>query len=307
MSKKNFRAKRRFQRAVKSRPYSASEFNRLTDDVSRLMDPDHRNQRKYPRIYIVRMDETIGPKVTDAAQFRDKTGTIRGYQTGGNEGWTDTAIQKQVYASHSVPYDINEIVPVAYLNGRHIPLSATHVRHAITVSVSGSYPAITANPNTYAIKWIKLTYSEAAGNQTPTMTYLDSGTGTPASAVADDYVLNIQKMGSTYAYIPEGQLIACYYCQGAWFTDYHAVVYKPNIRFRLTQALTVADSTKLGTILNQWGLGINNPNTGAGAITLYNHESSSAGVYSWEGDVSDTGIASWDSGNNYRIMFMECP
>lgn len=94
---------------------------------------------------------------------------------------------------------------------------------------------------------------------------------------------------------------------GRWILISRASVYKPYIRFTLTAALTTADSSGTGTITTQYGPGIASPNTGAGAITLYNYLTSVGATYRWEGDAGTAGIAAWDSGANYLIIDMECP
>ena len=85
-----------------------------------------------------------------------------------------------------------------------------------------------------------------------------------------------------------------------------AVSRKKLVRFTFAQSMTTADASKTATITNQYGPGIDGP-TGAGAITVYNLLTHTAGVYVFEGDIGDAGLACHDSGNDYRILFPECP
>ena len=88
-------------------------------------------------------------------------------------------------------------------------------------------------------------------------------------------------------------------------TDSAASWYKPLIRFTLAAALTTADASKTGTIQNQYGPGTSNPNTGSGAITVFNMLRVDGSTYDFTGSNGDVGYARWDSGNNYRIIHME--
>ena len=83
--------------------------------------------------------------------------------------------------------------------------------------------------------------------------------------------------------------------------------YKPLVRFTLSAALGSSDASKTATIQSQFGHGMDNPNTGAGAITVHNLLTHSGGVYKYFGDSGDAGMAVWDSANDYRILDLECP
>lgn len=82
--------------------------------------------------------------------------------------------------------------------------------------------------------------------------------------------------------------------------------YKPLVRFTLAAALATSDASKTATIQSQFGPGLANPSTGAGAITVHNLLTSTASTYVFSGSSGDAGLAEWDSGNNYRIVQMEC-
>lgn len=83
--------------------------------------------------------------------------------------------------------------------------------------------------------------------------------------------------------------------------------YKPTIEFALSAAMTTSDATKTATIQSQDGIGLDNPNTGSGAITVHNVREHTASTYIFEGDSGDRGVASWLYGNEYKIENMECP
>lgn len=143
------------------------------------------------------------------------------------------------------------------------------VRHAITHNGGGTYPAFSAQPDTYAVKWVHLTYTAAAGKNGYTLTYWDGASVSPVNASsADDYVHNIARWGTSgdlYSpYIPEGTLIECYYNQGSWFTEWWAqgVLYKGT----LTADLDALDAT--GTINTLQA--IEGPDLGLSTITFQN-------------------------------------
>jgi hypothetical protein len=81
---------------------------------------------------------------------------------------------------------------------------------------------------------------------------------------------------------------------------------KSLVRFTLAATLATSDASKTATITNQYGPGSDGP-TGAGAITVHNLLTSTGGVYVFEGDSGDAGLAMWDTGTNYRIIQLECP
>lgn len=83
-------------------------------------------------------------------------------------------------------------------------------------------------------------------------------------------------------------------------------LYKPRIAFTLTADLALTDATKAGTINAQYGIGLDNPNTSSGAITLNNL--AQATNYLYEGANGAKGAATWMGlGNNYLIDALPCP
>ena len=75
-------------------------------------------------------------------------------------------------------------------------------------------------------------------------------------------------------------------------------------RFTLNATLATSDASKAATITDQYGPGINADVTVA--ITVYNLETSTGGVYVFSGASGAAGQAIWDSGTNYRITQMQC-
>lgn len=82
--------------------------------------------------------------------------------------------------------------------------------------------------------------------------------------------------------------------------------FRPSIRFTLSSALTTATASITGTIVDQWGRGIDNTTT-TSAITLNNLVDHTGSSYVFEGDSGDVGIADHDRGTIYRIKNLECP
>ena len=80
--------------------------------------------------------------------------------------------------------------------------------------------------------------------------------------------------------------------------------YKPLIHFELDGALTTGEASNAADIIAQFGPGFDNPTT---AITVYNLETTSSGVYVFSGIDTAAGWALWDSADKYRIIQMECP
>jgi hypothetical protein len=76
------------------------------------------------------------------------------------------------------------------------------------------------------------------------------------------------------------------------------------VRFTLSATMTTSDESKAATIVNQYGPGIDHAET---AITVKNMLTHVAGVYLFEGDSGDAGLAMWDSGTTFIIIMMECP
>lgn len=81
---------------------------------------------------------------------------------------------------------------------------------------------------------------------------------------------------------------------------------KKLVRFTFAQAMTTADASKTATLTDQYGPGVAG-HGGAGAVVVHNLLTHTDGVYEFEGDVGDAGLAYHDSGNNYRIIIPECP
>lgn len=84
------------------------------------------------------------------------------------------------------------------------------------------------------------------------------------------------------------------------------IPYKPFIHFTLSGALDETDASQSGTIVGQMGVGLSNPNTGSGAVTLHNVQSSPGG-YLYSAASGTHGLALWRDGNNYIIMALPCP
>lgn len=80
---------------------------------------------------------------------------------------------------------------------------------------------------------------------------------------------------------------------------------KPVIEFKLTQALSTTDAIETGTILRQYGWGMDAATTPSG-IFLHN-KSTGGGNYQFSGAVNHEGYAVWWEGVKYIIIQMWCP
>lgn len=165
-------------------------------------------KRPENRIVFVRMGEVVG--VLSSSDFRNRTGTVHFYNP--TTGQAEAAHEVQVVASvlWDRPIDEGDLVPCLWQNGCLLPLTAPHVRHAITVAEDEDYPLDQNCPNVYPIKFVKLGYLEAAGYQEPQVELLNP------TEEPDDYVCNLYK--ALDSYIPEGSIIPIYSCNGQWFT-----------------------------------------------------------------------------------------
>jgi hypothetical protein len=70
-------------------------------------------------------------------------------------------------------------------------------------------------------------------------------------------------------------------------------------RFTLDDDLTTSDASQDATIITQYGQGVEHTAT---AITVYNLETSSAGVYLFAGDSGDAGLAYYDEDDHWIIL-----
>lgn len=104
---------------------------------------------------------------------------------------------------------------------------------------------------------------------------------------------------------PVDSVLVCGRLDGRLFVI-QPTTYKSLVRFTLSSALATSDASKTATITNQYGFGVDNT-TASGGITVHNLLTSTGGVYVFEGDSGDAGLAMWDQGTNYRIIQMECP
>jgi hypothetical protein len=101
---------------------------------------------------------------------------------------------------------------------------------------------------------------------------------------------------------------------GAIDTDKHTMLvdsrmysgFKQYINFKLSETMTTSMSTADAEIVLQFGVGSNNPNTGAAEITVHNFLNSSS-AYEFYGDTGKHGTAAHIGDNDYLILTMECP
>ena len=83
------------------------------------------------------------------------------------------------------------------------------------------------------------------------------------------------------------------------------VTRKQFIRFELTETLSTGDASATADILTQYGPGAEHGITES--ITVLNYETSTGGVYRWEGVSGAVGLAAWNGGTEFVIIDLECP
>lgn len=97
---------------------------------------------------------------------------------------------------------------------------------------------------------------------------------------------------------------------GSWWSDQWIPLNsasagtKQLVRFTLNADLTTSAASQSATITNQYGPGTDNSDT---AITVLNLETHDPGVYVFEGDAGDAGLAMLNENQEYVIIQIECP
>lgn len=163
----------------------------------------------------MRASEVLGKFNSNATLAGDRKAKVVFYEQSGDTFMAnDEAEHTNVKDALGLVYDDGEKLFGFYCeqSGKFHPINPRTVRHAITVrDKSNNYPRQTDQPDTYAIKFVKLVYPEAAGRQGHTMTYL-SPTATP-----DAFVHNIVPTDLGAAYLPQGTLVQVYNVTEQWF------------------------------------------------------------------------------------------
>lgn len=164
------------------------------------------------RLKLVRLTRPGGPE--DSSDFRNMSGVVQYWSSAADDFEDSNEELDNIIDPYNLVYDDDDFV-VVYphgQSGKHIIIPQMTVRHAITVAPdSGTYPTSSTSPDTYPIKFVRLSYTESPGLQGHTLSYL-----APSDPGPDDFVHNIA--GASGNYIPEGTLIWCYFVTGQWFT-----------------------------------------------------------------------------------------
>lgn len=178
------------------------------DGPRAALEGDYKHSKHFSRIVFVRLSEVVG--IQSSSAFANRTGVVSFYNpdSGDMEEQYEAEVVTEVF--YDLPFDTDDLVPCLWSAGKLLPLTNRTVRHFITVDSGGSYPNISQCPNTYPIKFVRISYTEEAGHQTPTIEYLDAG------SEPDDYVHNL--FGGDDSYIPEGTVGWCYSVTQQWFT-----------------------------------------------------------------------------------------
>jgi hypothetical protein len=199
---------------------SAGEFRQLKELVRDLVKEWLRTDPAATHIRLFRLTESIGPEFDDSSDWRGKEGTVQ-YWDGTAQLWRDTNpadSRENISDAFNLIWDKDDVVVAFYHSQAQqwVPINARTIRAVITVpDEDGDYPDSSYSPNKFPVKFVRLTYVQSAGYEAPTMTYVDSGTGTPADVGPDDYVMNLYEeldgdcdCGSRY--------IPCYTVMWAW-------------------------------------------------------------------------------------------
>lgn len=158
---------------------------------------------------------------------------------------------------------------------------------------TSSYPTA-SNTNTYEIVFLDGDYTHTSGNQTLSVT---ARSGSPQHVGHDIYAGNLIPENTNVLAVRQRALDG----ETNWWIVPPKI--KPLVRFTLSATLATTDASKSATISNQYGPGVANSTS----ITVHNLLTHTAGLYVFEGDNGDAGLAFHDYGTNYRIIQMECP
>lgn len=202
---------------------SAAEYRKLKDYVQQLV-THYLNYDGPPIIRLFKLTESIGPEFDDSSDWRKKSGKLQ-YWDENAQLWRTTDDERENLSdAFELVWDKDDVVVAFYHNQaqQYVPINQRTVRAVITVpDEDGDYPdsASVPNPNKFPIKFVRLTYTQSAGYEDPTLTYVDSGSASPAEVGPDDYVLNLYEhleadcdCGSNY--------IPCYTVIWAWHQNY---------------------------------------------------------------------------------------
>lgn len=151
------------------------------------------------------------------------------------------------------------------------------------------YPESPAN--TYDLEYLDGTFTEAAGNQTATLTARSAG----SQGVAHDLASNRYIEEGTAGLVVRGLNGRRYFFP----IDDTANQIKPIVRFTLGGALTKSTASQSATITHQYGPGTDNSTS----ITVHNLDLGQH--YHFEGESGGVGLARHDTGTNYRVLVME--
>jgi hypothetical protein len=207
---------RRFFRRVQQgdRP-SAGEWNRIIEILSRLTGGFNVHGEHYAKIRLGRTADFMGGSFSDSSYQVDRPVAFRHYD--GEGAWANSDRDQVENGADPLDlvYDPDEYVFLWYSEQakKWYPLNPRTVRHAVTCrDESNRYPSREDRPDTYPIKWVKLTYPEVAGRNGHTLENLNSDSG------PDAFVHNIVDPDLEDAYIPVGTPIETYNVTRQWFT-----------------------------------------------------------------------------------------
>lgn len=180
-------------RVVEGDQPSATAWNQMAEAIEALyrMNP---GARPAPPIEMVKLNETLGPDLGDRSEFYDRDSYDKYHDpdvTNDLFSGTSDILRENVISPARTVHDKDEVVPVFHhpQSGKRVPLNPRYLRFAMTYPYSTNrYPNQPAN--CFPFKFVRISFVESPGNQNFTITYLDSGTGSPGSNTPDGYLLN---------------------------------------------------------------------------------------------------------------------
>ncbi len=194
--KKDINHRKIFRRFKAGEQLTDGFITKLTDAVEELTSPTTSPHRQDSRIRFVSLRDVMG-------KFLNSPGSERSNRRGYKQWWNDGDLELEntsaerftISDPYKVVYDADETLAIFHdpNSQKHFPLNPRYVRHAITWPVttddsesSGSdvagcgtissaiYPSRDSRPTVYAIKFVRISFTETAGPRVPSVTYLSN-------------------------------------------------------------------------------------------------------------------------------------
>lgn len=193
MSEDRFQGITQIPRVAEGDRPSASAWNLMAEAIEQLY-RNNPSANPNPPIEMIRMQEAFGPDLADKSEFYDRESKDVYHDPGvTNDLFSGTAdiTRENLTSPARTVFDKDEVVPVFHhpQSGKRVPLNPRYLRFAITYPYDDDvYPNKPAN--VFPFKFVRLSFVETPGDQSFTITYLDSGTTSPGTDAPDGYLLN---------------------------------------------------------------------------------------------------------------------